>query len=168
VLFTWQQRFESLALGFESSRSPTKLEKDSNLRIPIRGFVSPLLKRHKTGNRTKRNENVFINVLRSRRSLSWRTTRRARTVCVQRSRTRWVGSSRCGRTFPERRQGTWHLLFHPYRSTPTGRQMRKMQSPGAQDGELPFKYVDVPGLECKERGSTLSIHVSYVTVFIIS
>jgi hypothetical protein len=27
VLFTWQQRFESLALGFESSRSPAKFGK---------------------------------------------------------------------------------------------------------------------------------------------
>jgi hypothetical protein len=27
VLFTWQQRFESLALGFESSRSPAKFAK---------------------------------------------------------------------------------------------------------------------------------------------
>jgi hypothetical protein len=45
VLFTWQQRFESLALGFESSRSPAKLAKrfESSNRILIRGFVSPLL-----------------------------------------------------------------------------------------------------------------------------
>jgi hypothetical protein len=39
VLFTWQQRFESLALGFESSRSPAKLAKrfeSSNLDSRIR------------------------------------------------------------------------------------------------------------------------------------
>jgi hypothetical protein len=40
VLFTWQQRFESLAWGFESSRSPAKLAKrfeslnpDSRIRL---------------------------------------------------------------------------------------------------------------------------------------
>jgi hypothetical protein len=39
VLFTWQQRFEFLALGFESSRSPAKLAKrfeSSNLDSRIR------------------------------------------------------------------------------------------------------------------------------------
>jgi hypothetical protein len=42
-LFTWQQRFESLAWRFESSRSPTKLAKrfespnpDSRIRLTTR------------------------------------------------------------------------------------------------------------------------------------
>jgi hypothetical protein len=34
VLFAWQQRFESLALGFESSRSPEKFANpDSRIRL---------------------------------------------------------------------------------------------------------------------------------------
>jgi hypothetical protein len=50
VLFTWQQRFESLALGFESSCSPAKFAKrfessnpDSRIRLTTSvGWLSSL------------------------------------------------------------------------------------------------------------------------------
>jgi hypothetical protein len=64
VLFTWQQRFESLALGFKSSRSPAKFAKrfeslnlDSRIRLTTTMAVKKLIRLTR---RTRSEDHIMI------------------------------------------------------------------------------------------------------------